>query len=79
MAISVTAQLITTREERGEAIAKLDGQVKRIDDFTYTVKSQSDMGEYIISKVDGEWICECPDNKYRHVVCKHIHFVVDNG
>jgi transposase-like protein len=68
-------QLTTTREERGEAIAQLDGQVKRIDDFTYTVKSQSRMGEYIISKVDGEWICECPDNKYRHVKCKHIHAI----
>ena len=22
--------------------------------------------------VDDEWICECPDNKYRHVECKHI-------
>jgi len=71
----MATQLTTTREERGEAIAKLDGQVKRIDDFTYTVKSQSGMGEYIISKVDGEWICECPDNKYRHVKCKHIHAI----
>jgi len=66
------ATITTTREERGEAIANLSGQIKRIDDFTYTVKSQSGMGEYIISKVDGEWICECPDNKYRHVKCKHI-------
>jgi len=31
------------------------------------------MGEYIISKVDGEWVCECPDNKYRNVKCKHIY------
>jgi transposase-like protein len=67
--------LTTTREERGQEIAQLNGQVKRIDDFTYTVKSQSRMGEYIISKVDGEWICECPDNKYRHVKCKHIHAI----
>ncbi len=71
----MATQVLTTREERGEAIAKLEGQVKRIDDFTYTVKSQSGMGEYSISKVDGEWICECPDNKCRHVVCKHIHAV----
>src|SRR4030043_814559 len=69
------ATITTTREERGEAIANLSGQIKRIDDFTYTVKSQSGMGEYIISKVDGEWICECPDNKYRHVKCKHIHAI----
>jgi len=66
----MTIQLLTTRIERGEAIAKLEGQVKRIDDYTYTVKSQSGMGEYFMSKVDGEWIFECPDNKYRHVKCK---------
>ncbi len=71
----MTLRLTTTREERGQAIAKLDGQVKRIADFTYTVKSQSGKGEYIISKVDGEWGCECPDNKYRHVKCKHIHAI----
>ncbi len=41
------AMLTTTREERGEAIARLDGQVKRVDDFTYTVKSQSHEGEYM--------------------------------
>jgi putative transposase len=71
----MTAQLITSREERGQAIAKLDGQIKRIDDCTYTVKSQSNNGEYCITKVDGEYVCECPDNKYRHVKCKHIFAV----
>jgi transposase-like protein len=69
------ATIITTREERGEAIAKLQNQIERVDDYTYSVKSQSHKGEYIISKVDGEWLCECPDNKYRHVKCKHIFAV----
>jgi putative transposase len=68
----MTAQLITTREERGQAIAKLSGQINRIDEYTYTVKSQSGNGEYCISKVCGEWLCECPDNAFRHVKCKHI-------
>jgi transposase-like protein len=71
----MTAQLITTREERGEAIAKLEGQVNRIDENFYTVKSQSGNGEYAITKVNREWICECPDNKYRHAKCKHIFAV----
>jgi transposase-like protein len=71
----MATQLITTRQQRGETIAKLEGQIKRIDDYTYTVKSQSHDGEYTISKVNGEWICECPDNKHRNVVCKHIHAV----
>jgi putative transposase len=67
--------MATTREERGEAIAKLPNQIKRVDDFTYTVKSQSHDGEYCITKVDGEWLCECPDNAYRQVKCKHIFAV----
>lgn len=71
----MTAQLTTTREERGQEIAQLDGQVKRIDDCLYVVKSQSHNGEYTITKVDNEWLCECPDNKYRHILCKHIHAV----
>src|SRR3990170_4304146 len=67
--------LTTTREERGEAIAKISGQINRIDNYTYTVKSQSRNIEYTVSKVDNEWLCECPDNAYRHVKCKHIHAV----
>ena len=68
--------LTTTREQRGEAIAKLPNHVKRVDDCTYTVKSQSHDGEYTVSKHDNEWVCSCPDNTYRHVFCKHI-FAVD--
>ena len=67
---------ITTREERGQVIAQSSGQVKRIDECLYVVKSQSNSGEYTINKVNGEWLCDCPDNKYRHVACKHIHAVV---
>jgi putative transposase len=68
-------RLTTTREERGQQIAKLEGQIQRIDEGFYTVKSQSHEGEYAITKVDGEWVCECPDNKYRNVKCKHIHAI----
>jgi transposase-like protein len=75
-AIKMSKQLTTSREERGEAIAQLSGQVQRIDDCTYSVKSQSHSGEYRVSRVGDEWVCECPDNKYRHVICKHI-FAVD--
>ncbi len=71
----MTAQLTTTREERGQQIAQLNGQVKRIDDYIYTVKSQSNNGEYTVSKVNGQWSCDCPDNTYRHIPCKHIHAV----
>jgi transposase-like protein len=56
-------------------IAQHEDQVNRIDENTYTVKSQSHDGEYGISRVCGEWTCECPDNKYRKVKCKHIYAV----
>ena len=75
VAIKMATQLTTTREERGQTIAKLNGQINRVDDYTYTVKSQSHEGEYVITKIDSEWICECPDNKFRQVECKHIHAI----
>jgi putative transposase len=67
--------ITTTREERGQAIAQSNGQVKRIDENTYTVKSQSCQGEYTISRVSNGWICSCPDNQYRNIICKHIYAV----
>jgi len=69
----MTIQLTTTREEKGQTIAQQSGQVKRIDENFYTVQSQSGNGEYAVVKIDDEWICECPDSKYRHVECKHIY------
>ncbi len=73
---NMTAQQTTTREERGQAIAHSNGQVQRVDELLYVVKSQSGNGEYTVNKVNGEWLCDCPDNKYRHVPCKHIHAVI---
>jgi putative transposase len=65
----------STREERGQTIAQHNGEVKRINDATYTVKSQSHNGEYTVSKSGDEWVCSCPDNTYRHLICKHIYAV----
>jgi putative transposase len=71
----MATQYTTTREERGKVIAKLSNQIQRVDASFYTVKSQSGNGEYAVTKVEGEWLCECPDNKYRHIECKHIHAI----
>jgi putative transposase len=71
----MTAQLSTTREERGEAIAKLEGQVKRIDAKTYEVSSQSGHGKYEILNTTLGWMCSCPDHIYRGKKCKHIFAV----
>jgi transposase-like protein len=63
------------REEKGMTIARADDQVKRINTDTYFVKSQSNQGQYCVSKNTEGWRCECPDHVYRHVKCKHIFAV----
>jgi len=63
------------RMEKGEAIAKMNNQVKRTNADNYTVKSQSNDHEYKVFKISNEWFCECPDHIYRHVKCKHIFAV----
>lgn len=69
-------ELENLREERGRAIINnKKNQVTRIEETFYTVLSQSGHGEYAVSMVDREWICECPDNKFRHVKCKHVFAV----
>src|SRR5213594_941950 len=60
------------REERGLAIANGQNQVKRIDDCSYFVASQSGKGDYEIIKSPIGWACSCPDNQNREVKCKHI-------
>jgi putative transposase len=72
----MVTQQATTRQEREQTIANLQGQVNQIDELLYTVKSQSGNGEYTINKINGQWSCTCPDNTFRHVPCKHI-FAVD--
>jgi len=54
------------REIRGMAIInKNSGQVKQINDFNYEVLSQSGDGSYLVSRVEDEWVCECPDHRFR--------------
>jgi putative transposase len=73
MTTQLTQLQTDARQERGRAIAQRGSQVTCIEENLFTVKSQSGNGEYAVSKVDGEWVCECPDNKYRNVKCKHIY------
>jgi putative transposase len=60
------------RQERGLQIAKMGNQIRRIDGQTYYVRSQSNNGEYQVSKTSDGWTCECPDHQYRRIKCKHI-------
>lgn len=63
------------RQERGLTIAKLKGQVSRIDELTYSVKSQSGNSDYQVIQSELGWLCSCPDHIYRGQTCKHIFAV----
>ena len=68
-------ELEKRREERGLEIAHKEQQVTKIEEHLYTVHSQSRNYDYAVSKVEDEWVCECPDNKFRNVNCKQIFAV----
>jgi transposase-like protein len=59
---------------KGQTIAQLDGQVKRVDEYSYKVKSQSGNGQYNVL-YNEEWKCSCPDFIHRKEKCKHIFAV----
>ncbi len=63
------------REMKGQEIAKLETNVKRVDKFEYRVRSQSGNGEYQVIQSEFGWYCSCPDTTYRHEKCKHIFAV----
>lgn len=65
-------QVIGTREDRGKAIAEKNGQIIRINDNSYKVKSQSSDILYDVTSTEIGWKCSCPDHTTRGVKCKHI-------
>jgi transposase-like protein len=69
-------QTIGTREDRGKAIAEKEGQMIRINDNSYKVKSQSSDILYDVISTEIGWKCSCPDHTSRGVQCKHIFSVI---
>ena len=65
VAVNMSKQLTTTRQERGQQIAKLDNQIKRINENTYEVLSQSGNGTYEVLNTSIGWMCQCPDHIYK--------------
>ena len=64
------------REERGLEIANNHkNHIRRVNNVSYTVLSQSGKGKYIVSQMEDGWSCECPDHRFRGVKCKHIFAV----
>lgn len=69
--MNVNSQVLEYRRLRGLEIANKSSQIKRIDNSNYEVLSQSGNGSYLVSRTEDDWICECPDHRFRRVKCKH--------
>lgn len=67
--------MASNREEKRQIIAQLDGQIRKIDEMTFIVKSQNGKGEYQVIKNELGYICSCPDSMYRGQTCKHAYAV----
>ncbi len=63
------------RITRGAQIASKSNQITRVDDTTYTVRSQSSNKVYEVIQTESGWVCSCPDSMYRGVCCKHAHAI----
>lgn len=67
-----TTQQPLTRQEKAQNIVWKRGAIRRVDNLTYIIQSQSGNGKYIVVSTENGWTCACPDNTYRKVSCKHI-------
>lgn len=64
------------RQQRGEELAKQNGTIKRLDENTYKVKSQTTYNKtYDVIRTKSGFICTCADYRFRKICCKHIHAV----
>ncbi len=70
-----TFQELEARKVRGQAIAEVESNVRRLDATEYRVKSQSGNGEYQVVSTESGWFCSCPDALTRVIKCKHIFAV----
>jgi transposase-like protein len=61
-----------TRHENGQKIVHTKDAIKRLDEHTYHVQSQSGNGSYVVVATENGWRCACADHQYRHAKCKHI-------
>ncbi|MCK9568477.1 transposase [Candidatus Pacearchaeota archaeon] len=63
---------LTLREKRGKAIANQGDQIKKVNDHSFKVKSQSGSNVYEVKATPNGMTCTCPDFVYRGGKCKHI-------
>ena len=60
-----------SREIKGKEIAE-KGNVEKVNDQAFKVKSQSEKGAYEVKATPNGMTCTCPDFVYRGGRCKHI-------
>jgi len=70
------------RQIRGMEIASVNHPIKRINKLNYKIRSQSneeiwynvkkEYGHNLGGRQDGQWICNCPDFRFRQIQCKHV-------
>ena len=67
---------LSRRELRGMGIVIQGGQIKRLNDRLFSVKSQgTDGASYKVEWTKSKWKCQCPDYLERKMPCKHIFAV----
>jgi len=67
---------LSLRELRGLGIVALGGQIKRVGESAFLVKSQSNPSAYHRVEWRGNgWVCDCADYAKRNKPCKHIYAV----
>lgn len=57
------------REQRAQSITK--DQIKKIDNYSYKVKSQNSDNWYDVISTESGFVCSCPDSTFRKTICKH--------
>ncbi len=67
---------IGRRDLRGLEILLKGGQIKRADDSTFLVRSQSGYSWYKVRWVGKSWSCGCPEHLNKKHICKHIDAIV---
>jgi transposase len=60
------------REERGKAIAEKGGQIRKVNNHLFKVRSQSGNGFYDVKSTRKGMTCTCPDFVQWSKPCKHI-------
>ena len=60
------------RQERGRRIVESADAIRRIDEHSYKVQSQSGNGFYDVISTELGWSCSCLDYVNRGSKCKHI-------